>query len=308
MASTRELADITAKNLVARWTSGDPSHPPVQELPYGNDRCALLGHFQPRQIRPSVAKPQFGYEPMVSTSVESHPLVQAKPGVRLGMRRAADAGVLGAGILSYREENPAELSTLFSTVAAFARSFCPLSDDDVALLTSLMRVRQFAPGEFFIKAGAPCTEFGFIVSGLFKAHGSNFEGLPYIVSFAGANWLITDYEAMAGGVPAYLTIQAMEPSVVAAISYEDWQGLLRRPGPWQEFMRRLMETLLFMLARRERQFLTMSAGDRYLAFLEEHKEIVPRIARQDIAAYLGITPSSLSRLAAKIQRDRRNKK
>ena len=61
--------------------------------------------------------------------------------------------------------------------------------------------------------------------------------------------------------------------------------------------------MYLMLMRREHQFLTLSAEDRNLAFRREQPHVLGRVAQYEIAAYLGITPVSLSRLVAKLRRE-----
>ena len=46
--------------------------------------------------------------------------------------------------------------------------------------------------------------------------------------------------------------------------------------------------------------LTLPAKERYLMFLREFPEVSRRANLYDIASYLGITPSTLSKLRAKI--------
>ena len=49
-------------------------------------------------------------------------------------------------------------------------------------------------------------------------------------------------------------------------------------------------------ARREKDFLTLSAEERYLALMHKAPEVIQLIPVNKIARYLGIQPESLSRI------------
>ena len=48
--------------------------------------------------------------------------------------------------------------------------------------------------------------------------------------------------------------------------------------------------------RREREFLTESAEERYRMLLERSPALFDKVTQKDIARYLGITPVALSRI------------
>jgi hypothetical protein len=53
-------------------------------------------------------------------------------------------------------------------------------------------------------------------------------------------------------------------------------------------------------ARREKDFLTLSAEERYRLLLEKDPNVVLQIPGNKIASYLGIKPESLSRIRRSI--------
>lgn len=65
---------------------------------------------------------------------------------------------------------------------------------------------------------------------------------------------------------------------------------------WLEFNQLWMERLLEAKLTREREWLQLSASERYLQLLHQQPELVEQTPAHHIASYLGITPVSLSRL------------
>jgi len=62
----------------------------------------------------------------------------------------------------------------------------------------------------------------------------------------------------------------------------------------------ILQGLFLIKDKREHQFLTMDAATRYQIFLKEYAYYVKQIPNTLIAAYIGITPVSLSRLKAEL--------
>lgn len=184
----------------------------------------------------------------------------------------------------------------------FVNSVAPVPDSEIERLTKLFSVRDVEKGYQLATSGQYSTDVAFVVRGLFKLHGSEADGTPFIVGFVAENAPVADYSSMLAKEPARLAVEALEPSRIATFPFDAYMALLDDPGPWQVFGRKIVERMLVNLTRREHQFLTMTARDRYVAFLEENRELVPRLARHDIAAYLGITPVSLSRLTGQMHR------
>jgi CRP-like cAMP-binding protein len=62
----------------------------------------------------------------------------------------------------------------------------------------------------------------------------------------------------------------------------------------------IAQQLFLSRARREKDFLTLSAGERYVKLLEKDPDIIRLIPGIRIARYLGIEPESLSRIRKSI--------
>src|SRR5690606_18873603 len=62
------------------------------------------------------------------------------------------------------------------------------------------------------------------------------------------------------------------------------------------FINSLLLKLAMKKERREYELLCLSAEARYLLFCESEAHLLPRLAQNDIARYLGITPVALSRI------------
>ncbi len=56
---------------------------------------------------------------------------------------------------------------------------------------------------------------------------------------------------------------------------------------------------------RARQFLMLTAEDRYRHFLRRYPDLVGVLPQKDIGSYIGVTPVGISRIAARVREENR---
>ncbi len=184
---------------------------------------------------------------------------------------------------------------------AVLKSFANLTAADVQTLEGLSEVRDVDKSWRLCTAGDPHRFIGLVLAGLFKTHAVDSEGNPHIAAFSETGHFISDYAAHVSNLPARFSIEAIEPSRLMIMEIDAFEKLRTTPGPWFELSYRILEKTFLELAKREHQFLTLSARERYLEFCKDRPQLLDRITQKDIAAYLGITPVSLSRLVASLR-------
>ncbi len=108
-------------------------------------------------------------------------------------------------------------------------------------------------------------------------------------------------EEMGEGRTAY-HVTAVERTRLIRIDYRAIEALALRHIEWAHLL--IAATLQFSLAkeRRQRQFLTLTAEQRYRELLAQEPELVRRVPQKDLALHLGITPEGFSRLASRVRR------
>ena len=180
-----------------------------------------------------------------------------------------------------------------------------VSSEVLTRLDSLVETRMIAAGGFCFQVGQPATHIIFVEKGLFKLHGQDFHGTPFVVEFAAEGEFASDYAAMVEKQPCNLSCEALEDGQVSMLRFEDYQALTNSTPKLQHLARRVLEDLVVKLSKRELQMMTMNAKERYMKFAQSRGHLLARIDRNDLAAHLGITPVSLSRIRGEIQRSRR---
>lgn len=162
--------------------------------------------------------------------------------------------------------------------------------------------RTLAAGEALFVSGQPWPWLNIVRTGLFKLVYLREDGSERIKSFIGECGF---FGSLTGFTPEGLTsfaAVAVEPSVVEPLSYPQILALGERHLAWQKALRAGLQHYGLRKEKRERELLMLSPEQRYRLFLQEEPKLAARIAQQDIALYLGITPVALSRIRGRMAR------
>ena len=100
---------------------------------------------------------------------------------------------------------------------------------------------------------------------------------------------------------SYFTIEALENSKILVVDYNDWKKLFSGNLSWHKFLITLLQKGYCMKEAREREFLLLSAEERYKSFIRNFPGLENRVKQHIIASYLGITPVALSRIRKNLQ-------
>ena len=95
---------------------------------------------------------------------------------------------------------------------------------------------------------------------------------------------------------------AIVDTVVERMDMRVLMSLMRRHAAWAMVGYHAMALHALGQERRARDLLTLSPQERYLNFLVQAPELIGLLPQKDIAAYIGVTPVGLSRIAARSRR------
>jgi CRP-like cAMP-binding protein len=96
--------------------------------------------------------------------------------------------------------------------------------------------------------------------------------------------------------PSMENIQALTPCEGWGISFAELNHLFHTLPEFREFGRSRLVMGFASLKARMLSMVTQTAEQRYLSLLQHHPEIFQHVPLKQIASYLGVTDSSLSRI------------
>lgn len=181
----------------------------------------------------------------------------------------------------------------FRTIA----NYCDLSPQARSAWAALLRPKQYARNSQFVTEGQIPATAAFVVTGLFAQYYTAPDGNSVVKYFFPEGRIAASVSAMLLDQPSRFTITALEPSTVLEYDFAGFKQLVTRFADVAVFYIRYMER--HWIIEKEPVEISLrhdSAVTRYQNFIRQHALLLPRLKQHTIAAYLGITPESLSRM------------
>lgn len=164
------------------------------------------------------------------------------------------------------------------------------------LLSRYFTHRKINKNEFFCREDQIQKQMGFIIKGLFRYFYIDKNGNEYTKHFAYENDFAVSYSSFIYQIPSMYYIEALEDSEILAINYETYSKNIENNQSWGIIARKFTEKIYYLKEMREKSFLLNDASERYTQFLDDHPKLKNRVKQKHIASYIGISPTSLSRL------------
>ncbi|OUJ72872.1 Crp/Fnr family transcriptional regulator [Hymenobacter crusticola] len=192
---------------------------------------------------------------------------------------------------------------MYEQLRAYFQTRLPgITDTQVEALQAQLQPRTLRRHEVLIRQGEAGRRGAFVVQGCLRSYVVDKKTKEHILQFAPESWWISDQYSMLRGLPAMFSIDALEDSEVLLFG-PDFLPLLQTIGPeFQAFFHTLLQNSMASMQRRLISILSATAEERYLEFLQMYPTLVQRLPQRMIAAYLGITPESLSRVRKELAR------
>lgn len=162
----------------------------------------------------------------------------------------------------------------------------------LAALSSFWEVKN---GTCILEEGKRSDYICLIVSGMVRGFYIDEAGNDVTKCFSGEGDWCCSYSFLSTE-PSPFYIIAIEDSVLARFDIGKSNRLMEEFPIMREKIDWILSRTLMQSERRILSFTMMEAKERYQCFLREQPEIAKRAKQEYIASYLGVTPSSLSRI------------
>jgi CRP-like cAMP-binding protein len=169
---------------------------------------------------------------------------------------------------------------------------------DASSVEKSIEQRRFQAGEYVIRQGEFNKNIYKLTEGLIKLVYVTSGGSSYTKSFIDTGGVFASMTCTVAGEPARFSAVCLTPVSVEQLPSYKFRELTESDPKMLKFSNQMFRRLALRNEEREYDFLCLSAEERYEKFLDKSPELAGRLTQIEIAAYLGITPVSLSRIRA----------
>ena len=175
----------------------------------------------------------------------------------------------------------------------------------------LQRLREFCEqegevvtyrkGGQFEREGDPARWLAFVIEGCFKyVKYDTIDNREHITWFSLEGEIVCDYPRPLYGLPAHRTIEAMMPSRVLRVSGEQLNQFFSQNTEMMELRIAISEHICDQFTARYMELHSSTPLERYNLLMKRCPGIVELLSLKDIASFLNVTPTYLSKIRKEI--------
>ncbi|GAB3280891.1 Crp/Fnr family transcriptional regulator [Larkinella harenae] len=168
------------------------------------------------------------------------------------------------------------------------------------LIRAKAKYCKVAKGAYFAEAGKVSTQLGYVVEGIFRVCYYDERGDSFTRYFVYENRFVVDINSFRDEIPSAEYIEAISDCQLLVFSKDDFTQLSALIPGWQDLFVKITSHVLENKLKFTSNMLVQDAQKRYLNFLDHYPGLANRVPLTMLASYLGITPSSLSRIRKNI--------
>jgi CRP-like cAMP-binding protein len=159
---------------------------------------------------------------------------------------------------------------------------------------------QLKKGKFLLQSGQICNQFVFLESGFIRSFTLNLDGNEVTTNFYKPNQLAWEVASYFQRTPSEENFQALTDCVCWYSTFEELQTIFHTIPEFREFGRATLVKGYIDFKQRSLSMINQTAEQRYRTLLRTKPEIFQIAPLKQIASFLGITDTSLSRIRKKM--------
>ncbi len=171
-----------------------------------------------------------------------------------------------------------------------------LPAETIRHISGLATLRRLQKNEALLHAGEICRHKAFISSGLLRTYHIKPDGNEHILHFSPQNTWTLDVESYDKLLPSQVNIEAVEPSAVLLWAKPDFDKLLKDIPELKKFSEALIARTIYYNRNRILTILSGTPEERYTDFVNAYPDYLARLPLRMVAAYLGISLKTLTRI------------
>jgi CRP-like cAMP-binding protein len=183
----------------------------------------------------------------------------------------------------------------------FISKYVSLSEDECEDIAATFKRKVVKKNNFLLRQGDTCKDLVFVQKGCLRLYYLK-DDIEVSVWFAFEQSSAIEIYSFISENPSNYFLQAIEDSEVLYLPKRALHKLYRQQPKMQEMMRNFWEDVILNLISRFTALQTDSAEKRYLNLLKK-PDYLATIPQKYLASFIGVTPTSLSRIRKQISKN-----
>ncbi len=167
-------------------------------------------------------------------------------------------------------------------------------------LTELVTYKLISSGESILEAGRRTNYICLVVSGLVRGFYIDEEGNDRTKCFSLPGEWCCSYNYISD-MPCPFFLEAEQDTVLAMFNIQEIEEIKEKYPILKMKIEELLAESMMRSEQRIYSLISLEAKDRYMLIMKEQPELIKSAKQEHIASFLGITPSSLSRIKKNLQ-------
>jgi CRP-like cAMP-binding protein len=174
------------------------------------------------------------------------------------------------------------------------------TEDELQRIVACFQTKRTRRNEFLLRQGEVCRHYYFVNQGCLRLFSVNKEGIEGTRYFAFEGFFGTALPSLIEQTPAFECIQTIERSELLCINRIDFFSLVDTIPAFAFIYRQILETAFITAQKRIYGFQGLDALEKVKWVMNYNPFLLTRVSNKMAASYLGLTPSTLSRLKSKL--------
>jgi CRP/FNR family transcriptional regulator, anaerobic regulatory protein len=179
---------------------------------------------------------------------------------------------------------------------SYLQSHARFREEDLKRISALAEPRTLHRNDFLLLEGEVCRHKTFIAKGMVRVFGTRPDGSEHILLFSPEHTWTLDAESYDKQTPSLFNIAAVEESEVLLWTKTDFVKLLAEIPLLKSFSEQLISRAIHNSRQRLLSALSATPEEKYNDFIRDSPALVKRLPLRMIAAYLGISLKTLTRI------------